>query len=246
LEGTPAGLGAEELTARTGWLAAEIEASARHLEKAGRAERVAASPLWLVHQDHYRAAVERVLRALESFHRQNPLAPGVAKELLRAQEFPEAPPALLESLLERLKRDRRVAVDGEIVRLASHRIVLKEDESQAREKLVAAFEQAGLAVPGVAEVLGKTGLDRARAQKILQILLREKILIRVAEDFLFHHSALDRLKALLAEQKKRSGRISVPQFKELTGISRKYAIPLLEFLDRERITCRAGDERIIL
>ena len=103
-----------------------------------------------------------------------------------------------------------------------------------------------LAVPSATEVLGKLGLDRTRAQKILQILLRERVLLRVTDDLIFHHTALVNLKALLAAQKSKSDRLSVPLFKELTGISRKYAIPLLEFLDRERITRRAGDDRVIL
>src|SRR5262249_36115890 len=101
-------------------------------------------------------------------------------------------------------------------------------------------------VPGVDEVLGKVTVERDRAQKILQILLRERVLVRVNEGLVFHRQALENLKALLAEQKKRSDRLTVPQFKDLTGVSRKYAIPLLEFLDREHITRRAGDERIIL
>ena len=241
-----AGLGMTEIIARTGWLESEVQHAAAELVRAGRAERVAQSPLWLAHRDRFRAGLVRTLNALASFHRENPLAGGIAKEFLRTREFPDAPPALLDALLERLKRDRQVAVDGEMVRLAAHRIVLKEDETAAREKIIAAFEQAGLAVPGVEEVLGKVAVERDRAQKILQILLRERLLIRVTEGLVFHRQAIENLKAMLSEQKKRSDRLSVPQFKDLTGISRKYAIPLLEFLDRERLTRRAGDERIIL
>ncbi|MBI3696243.1 MAG: selenocysteine-specific translation elongation factor, partial [Acidobacteria bacterium] len=154
----PSGLGMVEIIARTGWLEGEVEAAAAALVKTGRVERLAEPGSWLVDRDHFRAALDRTVQALEGFHRENPLAPGIAKEFLRTSRFPGAPPALLEALLERLKRDRKVAVDGEMVRLASHRIVLKEDESQAREKIVAAFEQAGLAVPGVEEVLGKVAV----------------------------------------------------------------------------------------
>jgi len=241
-----AGMALAEIIARTGWLESEVDQAAGELERGGRAVRVTASPLWLAHRDHFFAALDRAAEAVGRFHRDNPLAPGVAKEFLRTQEFPDAPPALAEALLERLKRDGKIAVDGEIVRLASHRIVLKEDESRAREKIVAAFEQAGLAVPTVAEALSKIGVERERAQKILQILLRERLLVRVSDDLVFHRAAIEGLRGALAAQKKKSDRLSVPQFKELTGVSRKYAIPLLEFLDRERVTRRAGDERVIL
>jgi len=246
LERAASGLEMAEIVARTGWLESEVEAAAAELEREGKLDRASAWPLWIVHRDHFRSALERAMAALKTFHQENPLAPGISKELLRARDFTGAPPAFLDALLDRLKRDGRAAVDGETVRLAAHRIVLKEDETQAREKIVAAFEQAGLAVPGVDQVLSKTAVERDRARKILQILLRERVLLRVADDLIFHHLAIENLKGLLAEQKKKSDRLSVLQFKDLTGISRKYAIPLLEYLDRERVTRRAGDERLIL
>jgi selenocysteine-specific elongation factor len=246
LQQAETGMSMAEIIARTGWLETEVEAAASELLRANVAERVAESGLWLIYRNYFQAGIERLLQALAAFHKENPLAPGIAKEFLRGREFPNAPPGLLESLLEHLQRNRKVAVDGDMVRLATHRIVLKEDETEARAKIVAAFEQAGLAAPGVEEVLSKLPVERARAQKILQILLRERLLIRVAEGLVFHHAALEKLKAALRERKKTSDRLSVPQFKDLTGVSRKYAIPLLEFLDRERVTRRAGDERIIL
>jgi selenocysteine-specific elongation factor len=102
-------------------------------------------------------------------------------------------------------------------------------------------------VPPLKEVLEKLPVESARAQKIVQILLREQVLVRVTVDLVFHRAALEHLRQLLAGYKKQHGdRMSVPAFKELTGITRKYAIPLLEHLDRERVTRRVGDERVIL
>ena len=102
-------------------------------------------------------------------------------------------------------------------------------------------------MPSVKEVLAKLSVETKRAERLLQILLREKSLVRVSPELIFHRNALAQLKAKLSAYKKTKGdRISVPVFKELTGITRKYAIPLLEYLDRERVTRRAGDERVIL
>jgi selenocysteine-specific elongation factor len=90
-------------------------------------------------------------------------------------------------------------------------------------------------------------VETKRAEKLLHILLREKSLIRVSPELIFHQAALtDLKKRLLTYKTSRGGRLSVPAFKDLTGITRKYAIPLLEYLDRERVTRRAGDERVIL
>jgi selenocysteine-specific elongation factor len=96
----------------------------------------------------------------------------------------------------------------------------------------------------VQEVLAKSGVEASRARSILQLLLRDKRLVRISDELVFHPSALQSLRQLLAPKK--GQKFAVPEFKDWTGISRKYAIPLLEFLDRERVTRREGDSRIIL
>ena len=155
--------------------------------------------------------------------------------------FRSVPPFLFDALLADAKM---LASDGELVRSRSHQLVLKEDEEQARAKIESAFEAAGLAVPALAEVLAKSGVETARGRSLLQILLREKRLVRINDDLVFHHTAVEQLRRLLADR--RGQRFAVPAFKEWTGISRKYAIPLLEFLDREHVTRRDGDERVVL
>jgi selenocysteine-specific elongation factor len=106
------------------------------------------------------------------------------------------------------------------------------------------FEGAGLAVPAVAEVLAKSGVDAARARRLLEILLRQGRLERVSPELIFHATSMAQLRGMLGARK--GQRFAVPQFKEWTGISRKYAIPLLEYLDRVRVTRREGDQRVVL
>jgi selenocysteine-specific elongation factor len=139
-----------------------------------------------------------------------------------------------------------VEVRGEAVRLVGREVQLSADELAAKEQIRRAFEEAGLAVPSAQEVLGSLRIDRARAEKLLQILLKERVLLRLTGDLIFHGSALGKLRELMAQRKRQSNRINVAVFKDITGLSRKYAIPLLEYLDRERITRRDGDDRIIL
>ena len=108
-------------------------------------------------------------------------------------------------------------------------------EKETLEKVVQARSQvAGLKV------------DKSRAQKIVTLLLRDKMLVKVSDELVFHRSALEQLRRLVAAQKTKSLKMDVATFKELTGVSRKYAIPLLEYLDRERVTKRVGDAREIL
>ncbi|HUE01955.1 MAG TPA: selenocysteine-specific translation elongation factor [Bryobacteraceae bacterium] len=231
------GMGMAELAARTGLQEREIAAAAAQSPLV-----VLQHPhLWFVDRPWFHSARERLLRVVREFHKTNPLLPGIPKQDLRGRELPDAPPFLIDAMLA---QEKQIVVEGENVRLATHRLVLKQDEQQARAVIERAFEQAGLAVPGVPEVLAKSGVEAARARSLLQILLREARLIRVSDDLVFHHMAMEKLRAMLAAHK--GTRFSVGTFKDWTGISRKYAIPLLEYLDRERVTRREGDERVVL
>jgi selenocysteine-specific elongation factor len=96
------------------------------------------------------------------------------------------------------------------------------------------------------DVLAGLRVDKARAQKIVTLLLRDKILVKVSDDLVFHRDALVDLRQRMAAEKIKSPKLDVARFKDLAGVSRKYAIPLLEYLDREHVTRRVGDERVIL
>ena len=95
-------------------------------------------------------------------------------------------------------------------------------------------------------MLASVRIDQARAQKIVTLLLRDRVLVKLGDDLVFHKSALDSLRQQIAAQKTKTPKLNVASFKDLFGITRKYAIPLLEYLDRERVTKRVGDERVIL
>ena len=99
-------------------------------------------------------------------------------------------------------------------------------------------------MPATSEVLAGCGVEAGRARSLLQILMKRARLVKVGEELVFHASAIEGLVGILAERK--GQRFSVPEFKEWTQVSRKYAIPLLEFLDRERRTRREGDSRVVL
>ncbi len=219
------GMSAAELIARTGL--PKIDAQIRLAED------------WIISPDALNRIAARIGEALKDFHRQNPLLAGYPKEELRSRELADAPTFLLDAIVSRSKT---MVMEGEFVRLSSHRVALKEDEEAATAKIEALFRDAGLTVPATSEVLAKSGIESARARTLLQILLKNRKLIRVGEELIFHHSALDALRKSL----QKGARLSVAEFKDLTGVSRKYAIPLLEFLDRERVTRRDGDARLVL
>jgi len=241
------GLGHEEIVARTGWMEKEIQGTLEKLHGTGRVRIVSSEPLVLVSGKLFEEVRKKITERVERFQKENPLLPGIAREDLRASLGKRVRSETFRAALEELVAQKNLDAPGELVKKAGSEIALLPEEAKAKEQIEAAFASASLAVPSVKEVLAKLAVESKRAEKLLQILLREKNLVRISPELVFHRQALAQLKEQLSAYKKAKGdRITVPVFKELTGITRKYAIPLLEYLDREHVTRRAGDERVIL
>jgi selenocysteine-specific elongation factor len=244
---SPRGLTLDEIVSRTGWLEAEVLQEAAALEAKGSIRIVSREPLMLVPAATFTALVEKIGAEVDKFHQANPLLPGISREELRTRAAPKSRPEVFRVALEDLGARGRLEFAGEFVKRSGAQVSLQPEEARAKEQIEAAFAEAGLAVPSVKDVLAKLPVETRRSENLLQLLLRERTLVRVTPDLVFHQKALAELRTRLQEYKQaRQERISVAAFKELAGISRKYAIPLLEYLDRERVTRRAGDERVIL
>jgi selenocysteine-specific elongation factor len=231
------GLGLPELIARTGLLKFEIAAAAADPALVHLAE----PQFWLMDKGWFDARIAALHEALKRFHREKPLLAGMPREELRGRELPDSPAFVFDALLRAAKT---ITQKGEVVHLTSHKVALREEEEQATRRIENAFREAGLSAPSTDEVLAHSGLDPARSRTLLQILLRDRTLVRISDELVLHSTAVERLHALLAEHK--GERFAVPAFKDWTGVSRKYAIPLLEFLDRQHVTRREADFRIVL
>jgi selenocysteine-specific elongation factor len=181
---------------------------------------------------------------VEQFHKANPLVAGIGKEELR--ETLGLRPEVFRGALDALVRDRKLGVSGEVVHAAGKGVVLRDEEAESKAQIEQAFAKAGLKVPLLKEVLSSLTVDKVRAQKIVTLLLRDRVLVKLGDDMVFHRDTLQALRQQIVAQKTKTPKLNVGNFKELFGVTRKYAIPLLEYLDRERVTRRVGDERVIL
>ena len=199
---------------------------------------------FLLSADAMQKTREKLVATLEAFHKANPLVGGISKGELR--EKLGLHQTVMEAMLAQLTRDKKAEVAGEQVRLAGRGVELKDEEAKAKELIEKAFAHAGLKVPLMKEVLENLPVDKTRAQKLVTLLLRDRVLIKLADDLVFHQTALQTLRQVMATQKAKTPKIDVAGFKDLLGVTRKYAIPLLEYLDQQRVTRRVGDERIIL
>jgi len=235
------GISLERLVAETGWPADVVRAELAAPLKSGAILRVGDR---FVYVTAINANKILLMQSLESFHAQNPLLPGMNLETLREKFALDTD--VFAAVVAELVREGKVETIGDIIHLRGRGVVMKDEETESQKIIEQAFASAGLKVPALKDVLAGLKIDKARAQKLVTLLLRDKVLIKVSDDLVFHQGALNELRKNLAAQKARSPKIDVRRFKDLTGVSRKYAIPLLEYLDRERVTRRVGDERVIL
>jgi selenocysteine-specific elongation factor len=238
------GLPVAALTTRVGVDPDEVPTRVERLVADGRAV-VAGDVLSLPAVHH--GLQDAIVAALTEHHRAQPLSEGIPREELRERLFSRGHPAIFDRALGDLAAAGRIAVRDRVA-LASHRLELSPEEDRARDAIERAYREGGLKPPDTTAIVGGAGVPPAVADRVLKLLQRQKVLVRV-DTLVFHDEALKKLKAEVAAIKASAGagaRIDVATFKERFGVSRKFAIPLLEYLDRERLTRRVGDARLIL
>lgn len=243
-EAGASGLDLRTLTTRARVSPDAVEATVAGLVERARAVRLGGTlvvPAVLAH------ATARLLEDLRAYHRSQPLSEGLPREEARERLFGRAHPVVFERVLADLVADRQITARDRLA-LAEHQVSLSGDEARARDAIEQAYRVAGLRPPDLATLHTSTGIRSDVAGRITNLLLRQKVLVKV-NALLFHASALQRLKEEIRALKHTAEgdvRIDVGTFKKRYDITRKFAIPLLEYLDRERITRRVGESRIVL
>src|SRR3989440_313093 len=241
------GLHRSDVAARTGWRDEMIEAATKQALVAGAvvdAEGV------LVSTEAFDELKRDVLAEVAAHHKREPLSRGLAKEILRERYFGHSPPELLRAVLAQLEKQSAVVAEKDIIRLREHTRELSDTDKKLRERLEQVYRDAGLEPPAMNDAFERAGLNGAipHGRKILQLLIDSGTLVKVHGEMFFHRAALEDLTKKLRDYASRQSNrmIDVPGFKELAGVSRKYAIPLLEYFDRQRVTRREGDRRVIV
>jgi selenocysteine-specific elongation factor len=199
---------------------------------------------WFVHGEALARLRDLAVATLEQFHRASPLRPGMSREELRGRAG--APDErVFAHLLGALETDGIVRTDRDKVSLAAHSVRLSPEQQKAADRLEQEFLTAAAAPPSPEEALARAGQSGDEEHELFQVLVEARKLVRVKESLYFHAQALeaiqDKLVAMLRERKE----IGPGDIKDLLGISRKYAIPLLEFFDSRRVTARVGERRVL-
>lgn len=196
-----------------------------------------------IHRDFYDEARREILDTLGAYHRNNPLKAGLSKEELRSRTAGARNPKLFNYMIGQLVQEALVARDQEVLHLSEHKVTLGQDQEKVREEIETAYREGGLQPPYFKEI--KDRFPESTARDVLHIMTKEGVLVKVKEDLYFHRRAVDDLQERLVAFLKENGEITTPQFKEMSGVSRKYAIPLIEHFDLNQLTVRVGDNRVL-
>jgi selenocysteine-specific elongation factor len=232
-----------DIQARTGWRRGVVD-QAIDASVAGQIVKAGDS---LVHKPAFDALKNHVVTALEAHHKKDPLSKGLTRETLRSQRVPIA---VFDAVINALRTENKIEIHGDTIALASTKAKLSPEDERIRSRIVARLTDSGLQVPKTEELLTEaiagTKTSPAHARKILHLLFDSGEAVKISEEFVFAHALIEGLITKLREHAARGDRtIDVPKFKDIAGVSRKYAIPLLEYFDREKVTLRTGDKRVI-
>jgi selenocysteine-specific elongation factor len=193
-------------------------------------------------------AGKALIKIVTAFHGSNPLSEGLPREEARERVFARSAPAIFERAIDDLKA-AKMLVGSDRLALPGHRVTVSGEDARVKTAVADAYRRAGLKPPDAAAIAAETGSPGAIVEKVTALLLREKALVRV-DTLIFHADVLAKLRAEVAALKTGApgGRatVDVAAFKDRYGVTRKFAIPLLEYLDRERVTRRTGDVRLVL
>jgi len=243
------GLRLNDVAAATGWTNEILASLATEVQKTGSVIEVGG--LFIARSSLDRLS-DAVVAELERYHKREPLARGMLRETLREKLFTHSAPELFNGVIARLEAQSKVVSEKDIVRSSKHSVGLSEQETELSKHIEQIYLAAGVEAPTIDEAMTKANVaapQRNQARKILQLLIDDRTLVRIQAEMFMHTKVVQELKTKLqtyASQHEPDRLIDVPGFKDLAGVSRKYAIPLLEFFDREQVTRRAGDKRLIL
>jgi len=237
------GLDAAVTAVRTGLHPREAVGLLRRLADQGRLVILGENPLTVCPAEAYDDLRGRLLETVEAYHAGETLRGGMPREELRSRIGAED--ALFRRLLGELSAEGTIRAEADEVALAGHQVTLSGAEEEIRRSLVEIYDRAGFTPPSMADALARAGGERATAEKIFHLLLRQGDLVRITTDLTLSRASMEDVKSrLLGLRERGQEEVTVGDVKQLFGLTRKFAIPLLEHLDRTRFTRRVGDKRV--
>jgi selenocysteine-specific elongation factor len=221
----------------------QLEQTLQHLMSQQTALQIDKEKRNFIHRAAFDAAIATMKDHLGAYHRDNPLKAGMPKEELKSKLPATIDIKLFTLALNQMVKTKSIAVQEDIVHLAEHRVSLGVDQQTLRTRILEIFHQGDMTPPYFKEIADTLGAPAQQAKQVLDLLVKENQLVKIKEDLYYHHQPLNRIKEQLIDFLIKNGEISTPQFKDMTGASRKFVIALIEYFDNIQLTLRVGDLR---
>ncbi len=240
------GIIADELATRLGVFGKKLKKLLQQPISTGRIVVIESDSRRLVAASVLKKLTTTILQLLTDYHHDNPLKSGIAKEELRSQLKPQVDPKLFNYALNFLTKKEKIIQEDAEVRLADHEVTLQVDEQAMREKINRLYLEAGLKPPNLKDVLAQFNeFPEAQIRQVIDLLVQDGTIVKINEALYFHASVLEKLQNQVVDFIKEEGEIDAPRFKNMTGLTRKFSIPLLEYFDKIKLTIRIDDKRVL-
>ncbi|WP_028319290.1 selenocysteine-specific translation elongation factor [Desulfobulbus elongatus] len=240
------GMTADQLAARTGVFSKKLKKQLQLPISTGALLVVDSDSQRLLAASVAETLSQRIVGLLTAFHRDNPLKSGLAKEEVRSQLRPAVEPKVFQALLAGLIKKGTIEQEGAEIRISGHTVTLQVDEQEMEQKIGALYREANLTPPNLKEVLAAFGeFPEKQIRQVIDLLVGRGELIKINESLCFHAPAIQALQEEVVAFIRREGEIDAQRFKDLTGLTRKFSIPLLEYFDKIKLTIRIDDKRVL-
>ncbi len=196
-----------------------------------------------IHIEYYNSARKRIEAALEDYHERFPLRQGMMKEELKSRLSVVIRERLFNQILNHLAKEDVIVKEKDIIRLKNYRVELFEDQQRVLSRIEEIYKNGGLEPPYFKDL--DKDLTNKSGRDLLEVMVKKHTLVKVKEDLYFHHNVIKELEERLIKFLQEKGEITTSELKELTGVSRKYTIPLIEYFDKIQLTVRVGDKRVL-
>ena len=239
----PAGASFGDLRLMTNMTDKQLDTALQAMMSGRAAIQVDKEARTFIHKRNFEALVQETSDHLQAYHKAFPLKSGMLKEELKSKLPPGTDVKLFNLLLNQMIKDNAIVQEEKTVRLKAHKVSLVGDEATLRQNILKIYQQGGLQPPFFRDVVESLKVDPGQAKDILNHMIEQGLIVRTKEDLFFHAETIEDLKKRLVKFLEQNGEINPAQFKEMTGASRKFLIPLFEYFDAKNVTLRVGDVR---
>ena len=239
------GINLRGLTFRLGVNVKKIREALENLFSSKKAILLDSEDTTVISAYFYNQLEELIGKNLAAYHKENPLQEGISKEQLKETLGRAISAKLFNLALRNLGKQETIVSNKDNVRLAGHQVQLAGDLDSLRHNIARIYSEAGLTPPSLTDVVNDFKDQKAKAQSIIKLMLKDGDLIKISEELCFSNDVLGKLRDDYKAMLVKDGKATPATFKDLTGLSRKYIIPLMEYFDVNKLTVRVDDHRIL-